>query len=290
MKVLVTGKDGQLGKSIYKVVSKSMQDDEFIFVGRNELDLSDASNIINYFNNHNFDVIINCAAYTAVDRAESEINLADKINHIAVKQLAEIAKKQSTKIIHISTDFVFDGKSDKPYIENDQTNPVNNYGKTKLAGEEKIIEIMPNNAVIIRTGWVYSEFGNNFVDTMLRLGTSRDNLEIVNDQIGSPTYASDLAKVIVGIIYCGKLLIDTFPTQIYHYTNLGQCTWYEFAKAIFSASDTRCAVTPIPTEQYPLPAKRPKFSILNKDKIIKTYNLYIPKWEESLKQCIELIK
>jgi len=290
MKVLITGKDGQLGKSIYKVIPHSKKENEFIFVGRNELDLSDESNINNYFNSHNFDVIINCAAYTAVDRAESEINLADKINHIAVKQLAVIANNQGVKLIHISTDFIFDGKSDKPYIESDNTNPVNNYGKTKLAGESELIKIMPNNAIIIRTGWVYSEFGNNFVDTMLRLGISRDNLKVINDQIGSPTYASDLAIAIVYIIYSGKFLIDTFPTQIYHYTNLGQCSWYEFAKAIFSCSDISCNVSPIPTEEYPLPAKRPKFAVLNKDKIIKTFNLNIPKWEESLKQCIELIK
>lgn len=290
MRILVTGKDGQLGKSIYKVVSQSKQDNEFIFVGINELDLSDEIAINTYFNSHNFDLIINCAAYTSVDRAESEINLADKINHIAVKQLAVIANNQSVKLIHISTDFIFDGKSDKPYIESDNTNPVNNYGKTKLAGESELKKIMPNNAVIIRTSWVYSEFGNNFVDTMLRLGISRDNIKVINDQIGSPTYASDLAIAIVDIILSGKLLIDTFPTQIYHYTNLGQCSWYEFAKAIFSCSDISCNVSPIPTEEYPLPAKRPKFSVLNKDKIIKTFNLNIPKWEESLKQCIELIK
>jgi dTDP-4-dehydrorhamnose reductase len=290
MKVLITGKDGQLGKSIYKVISHSKQENEFIFVGRNELDLSDESNINNYFNSHNFDVIINCAAYTAVDRAESEINLADKINHIAVKQLAEIANKQGAKLIHVSTDFVFDGTSDKPYIESDRTNPVNNYGKTKLSGEAEIIEIMPNNAIIIRTSWIYSEYGNNFVDTILRLGTNRDNLRVVNDQIGSPTYASDLAIAIVDIIYSEEFISNTFTTQIYHYANLGQCSWYEFAIAIFSTSDTRCTVTPIPTEEYPLPAKRPKFSVLNKDKIIKTFNLDIPKWEESLKQCIQQIK
>ena len=290
MKVLITGKNGQLGKSIKKVVSQYKQGNEFIFVGRNELDLSDERDINTYFISHNFDVIINCAAYTAVDRAESEFNLADKINRIAVKQLAAIANNQGAKLIHISTDFIFDGKSDKPYIESDNTNPVNNYGKTKLAGESELIKIMPNNAVIIRTGWVYSEFRNNFVDTMLRLGTSRDNLKVINDQIGSPTYASDIAGAIVSIIYSENLLQNTFPTQIYHYTNLGQCSWYEFAKAIFLSSTIRCVVSPIPTEEYPLPAKRPKFSVLNKDKIIKTFNLDIPKWEESLKQCIQQIK
>lgn len=290
MRILITGKDGQLGKSIYKVISQSKQVNEFIFVGRNELDLSDEININNYFIYNKFDVIINCAAYTAVDRAESETKLAGKINHLAVKQLAEIANKQNAKLIHISTDFVFDGKRNKPYIESDRTNPVNNYGKTKLASEVGIIKIMPKNAIIIRTSWVYSEYDNNFVDTMLKLGTSRDNLEVINDQIGTPTYASDLARAIVSIIYSGKLLIDTFSTQIYHYSNIGQCSWYEFAKAIFAYSDSRCSVTPITTEEYPLPAKRPKYSVLNKDKIIKTFNLSIPKWEESLKQCIKLKK
>jgi dTDP-4-dehydrorhamnose reductase len=290
MKILVIGKNGQLGKSIYKIVSQSKQVNEFIFVGRTELNLGDENNIKNYFNSHNFDVIINCAAYTAVDKAESEANLADKINHLAVKQLAEIANKLGTKLIQISTDFVFDGNNDKPYIESDYTNPINNYGKTKLKGEAEIIKIMTNNAIIIRTSWLYSEYGNNFVDAMLKLGTSRDNLKVVSDQIGSPTYASDLSKAIVDIIYSRKLLNKTFITQIYHYTNQGQCSRHEFAKAIFSASDIRCTVSSIPTEEYPLPAKRPKFTALNKDKIIKTFNLDIPKWEESLKQCIALIK
>lgn len=290
MKILVTGKNGQLGKSIYKIVSQSKQGNEFIFVGRTELDLANENSINNYFIHHNFDVIINCAAYTSVDGAESETKLADKINHLVPKHIAEITKKQNAKLIHISTDFVFDGKRSKPYIESDDTNPVNNYGKTKLAGEVEIKKIMTNNATIIRTGWVYSEFGNNFVDTMLRLGTSSNNIKVINDQIGSPTYASDLAKAIVGIIDSEKLSIGTFTTQVYHYTNLGQCNWYEFAKAIFSYSNINCNVIPIATEEYPLPAKRPKFSVFNKDKIIKTFNLGIPKWEESLKQCIELIK
>lgn len=289
MRALVTGENGQLGKSIKQAISNFNQSNNFIFASKEDLDLSDNDNIEEYFLKNNFDVVINCAAYTAVDNAEYEIDLADQINHIAVEKLALIANN-NFKLIHISTDFVFDGNSDKPYIESDQTNPVNNYGKTKLAGETKILEIMQNNAIIIRTSWLYSEFGNNFVDTMFELCANKENLKVINDQIGTPTYASDLANAIVSIIYSGKFLIDTFPTQIYHYTNLGQCSWYEFAKAIFSCSDISCNVSPIPTERYPLLAKRPKFSVLNKDKIIKSFNLNIPKWEESLKQCIELIK
>ncbi len=288
MRILVTGENGQLGKSIKRAIS-GVNQNNFIFVSKRELDLSNNKNIEEYFINNNFDIVINCAAYTAVDKAEHETDLANQINHIAVEKLAIIANN-NFKLIHISTDYVFDGKSDKPYIESDQANPVNNYGKTKLSGERKILEVMQNNAVIIRTSWLYSEFGNNFVETMLELGTNKEKLKVINDQIGTPTCASDLAKAIVSIIYSEKFLLDTFPTQIYHYANLGQCSWYEFAKAIFSFSKINCDVSPIPTEVYPLPAKRPKFIVLNKDKIIKSFNLYIPKWEDSLKQCIELIK
>jgi dTDP-4-dehydrorhamnose reductase len=207
MRILVTGKNGQLGKSINKIVythkckNNYQQDNEFIFVGREELDLSNNSSIINYFDNHDkFDIIINCAAYTAVDKAEEEQELVNQVNHLAVKQLAGIAKEQKAKLIHISTDYVFDGESDKPYIETDKTNPINVYGKTKLAGEKVLQTVMPMNAIIIRTSWLYSEYGNNFVSTVLRLGKERDELNIVSDQIGSPTYATDLAGAILEII------------------------------------------------------------------------------------------
>ena len=207
MRILVTGKNGQLGRSIHKLVNTDSKIDnnqssnEFIFVGREELDLSNESSISHYFDsNDRFDVIINCAAYTAVDKAEEEQELANQVNHLAVKQLAGIAKEQKAKLIHISTDYVFDGESDKPYIETDTTNPINVYGKTKLAGEKALQAVMPINAIIIRTSWVYSEYSNNFVSTMLRLGKERDELSVVSDQIGSPTYATDLAGAILEII------------------------------------------------------------------------------------------
>jgi dTDP-4-dehydrorhamnose reductase len=207
MRILVTGKNGQLGRSIYKIVNTDTKIDnnqssnEFIFVGREELDLSSKSSISHYFDYHDkFDIIINCAAYTQVDKAEQEVELANQINHLAVKQLANIANEQKAKLIHISTDYVFDGESNKSYTETDETNPINVYGKTKLAGEKALQAVMPMNALIIRTSWVYSEYGNNFVNTMLRLGKERDELNVVSDQIGSPTYANDLAVAILEII------------------------------------------------------------------------------------------
>ena len=206
MRILVTGKNGQLGRSIQKIVDtdskidNNQNYDDFIFVGREDLDLSSESSITHYFDNNKFDIIINCAAYTAVDKAEEEQDLANQVNHLAVKQIAQIAKNQQARLIHISTDYVFDGESEKPYIETDETSPINVYGRTKLAGEQALQEVMPTDALIIRTSWVYSEFGNNFVKTMLRLGRERDELSVVSDQIGSPTYATDLANVILKII------------------------------------------------------------------------------------------
>jgi len=260
MKILVTGKNGQLGKSIHKLVANTEQTDDFVFVGREELDLSNENNIARYFENNVFDTIINCAAYTAVDKAEEEEVLANKINHLAAAQLSQIAKNQQAKLIHISTDYVFDGESEKPYIETDKTNPINVYGRTKLAGEKALQEIMPTDAVIIRTSWVYSEYGNNFVKTMLRLGKERDELSVVSDQIGSPTYATDLVNVILKIITNKE------------YQNKDR------------------TVKPITTKQYPTPAKRPKNTLMNKDKIAETFGVNIPNWKESLNTCIAILK
>ena len=287
MRILVTGKNGQLGQSINKIVRENQHDDEFIFVGRGELDLSREKGIVGYFDHNNFDVIVNCAAYTAVDKAEEEIGLANQVNHLAVKQLAEIAKVQQAKLIHISTDYVFDGKSDEPYKETDATNPINVYGKTKLKGEQATQEVMQTNAIIIRTSWVYSEFGNNFVDTMLKLGKERDELNIVNDQIGSPTYATDLANAILEIIQNNKFKEENQTTQIYHYSNEGEINWYEFAKSIFKLSDVKCKTNPIATNQYPTPAKRPRNTVMNKDKIVNTFGVVTPTWTESLQDCIK---
>ena len=296
MRILVSGKNGQLGQSINKIVNTGngknnyQQDNEFIFVGREELDLSKKESIASYFDNNNFDVIINCGAYTAVDKAEEEQELANQVNHLAVKQLAGIVKVQKAKLIHISTDYVFDGESDKPYLELDATNPINVYGKTKLAGEQALKEIMPTNAIIIRTSWVYSEFGNNFIKTMLRLGKERDEINVVSDQIGSPTYATDLANAILDIVQNIEFKEVGQKTQVYHYSNSGKVSWYDFAKEIFKIAEVDCKISPITTEQYPIPAKRPKNTLMNKDKIAEIFSVNIPDWKKSLETCILSLK
>jgi len=291
MRILVTGKNGQLGKSIHKIVNTKIDNNqssnEFIFVGREELDLSSESDISHYFKSNNkFDIIINCAAYTAVDKAEEEQELANQVNHLAVKQLTKIAKDQKAKLIHISTDYVFDGGGDKPYVETDETNPINVYGKTKLAGEKALQAIMPTNAIIIRTSWVYSEYGNNFVNTMLRLGKERDEINVVSDQIGSPTYATDLVEVILTIINNKDYQSKESPTEIYHYSNEGKISWYDFAKEIFKLAEIECKVNPINTERYPTPAKRPINTVLDKEKIVKIFDIDKSNWEFSLEKLL----
>ncbi len=290
MRALIIGKNGQLGSSIYKIIANSKQVDEFVFAGREELDLSKEDSIQNYFNNNSFDIIVNCAAYTSVDKAEKEIDLADQINHLAVKQLAEIANKQKAKLIHISTDYVFDGESNQPYVETDTANPINIYGKTKLAGEQAIQRIMHTNAIIIRTSWVYSDYGNNFVATMLRLGKERDKLSVVNDQVGSPTYAFDLANVILDIILNNDSKETSYTTQIYHYSNEGVISWYDFTKEIFNLANTDCIVRPITTDEYPTLARRPKNTVMDKKKIMTKFNLTAIGWKQSLNICIALLE
>ena len=297
MRILVTGKNGQLGKSINKIVNTGngknnyQQDNEFIFVGREELDLSSENSISHYFDsNDGFDIIINCAAYTAVDKAEEEIELANQINHLAVKQLASIANKQQARLIHISTDYVFDGESNKPYTETDETNPINVYGKTKLAGEKALQKAMSTDAIIIRTSWVYSEYGNNFVKTMLRLGKERGELSVVSDQIGSPTYATDLAKAILTIVHKKNYQDKGSLTEIYHYSNEGEISWYEFSKEILELADIQCSVNPITTEQYPTPAKRPKNTLMHKKKISGEFSVSASDWKNSLSKCVALSK
>ena len=290
MRILVTGKNGQLGLSIQKIINKNKQIDTFVFVGREELDLSKEKSITGYFDHNNFDVIVNCAAYTAVDKAEEEQELANQVNHLAVKQLAKIAKDQQAKLIHISTDYVFDGESEAPYIETDETSPINVYGKTKLTGEKALQEIMPTNAIIIRTSWVYSEFGNNFVKTMLRIGKERDELNVVSDQIGSPTYATDLAKAILKIIDNKDYQDKQQPTEIYHYSNEGEISWHDFTKEIFKIAKTDCKVNPITTEQYPTPAKRPENTLMYKDKIVEKFGVETPYWKAPLSICITILR
>lgn len=292
MRILVTGKNGQLGQSIHKIVNSKVETNNnlnshnFVFVGREELDLNSESNIDHYFDRADkFDVIINCAAYTAVDNAEEEIELANQVNHLAVKKLAEVAKMQQAKLIHISTDYVFDGESDKPYLETDTTSPINAYGQTKLDGEKAVTKCMINNALIIRSSWLYSQFGNNFVKTMLRLGKERDELSIVSDQIGSPTCATDLAEVIFAILNNKDYQNKETETEIYHYSNQGKITWYEFAQEIFKISGIMCKINKIQSKDFST-TERPKYSVLNNSKIITQYKITKLNWKKSLEKTL----
>jgi len=287
MKVLVTGANGQLGKSLRDIVSMHQTSIVFIFADRAQLDTSQTQNIKSYLDQHPVDVIVNCAAYTLVDQAESEIEIANQINHLSVKKLAELAQHRQIKLMHISTDYVFDGLSSKPYTEDEATNPLSVYGTTKLQGEQAVQTTMDHNALIIRTSWMYSEYGKNFVKTMLKLGLEKDQISVINDQIGSPTYALDLADVIMTILQSQHFRQANFKTQLYHYTNQGNCSWYDFAQTIFQMANIDCKVKPINTTQYPLPAMRPAYSVLNTKKIEQDFDLNIPKWKISLKRCID---
>jgi len=281
--VLITGANGQLGQSLKQLASYYPQ---FIceFIGRNELDLSKPELIDSFFDKHSYDIIINCAAYTAVDKAEDDEELADAINHKAVQSLAQIAKRQNATLIQVSTDYVFNGESFKPYQENAPTDPQGVYGLTKLKGEQAFLEVSPSGC-IIRTSWVYSEYGNNFVKTMLRLGKERDDLGVIFDQIGTPTYAGDLANTILQLLTNHASPLAQ-KSEIFHFSNEGVCSWYDFAKSIFEFSDIECKVNPIETKDYPTPAKRPNYSVLNKHKIKQTFGLEIPYWKDSLKVCL----
>ena len=289
MKVLVIGKNGQLGKSIHKIIKNKKQINNFIFIGREELDLSNSQSIHLFFRNKKFDIIINCAAYTAVDKAEKEYDLANQINNVAVRELGKIAKILNAKLIHISTDYVFDGKKIKPYLETDLTNPINIYGKTKCAGENSLKKVMLFNAIIIRTSWVYSEFGKNFLTSIIKLGKKNNELKIVSDQIGSPTYATDLASAILDIIKNKTFMQNNFPTEIYHYSNIGNISWFDFAKEIFRLTKIQCKIKPILTKNYCTLAKRPKNSVLNKSKIFNRYNVKRRLWKSSLKMCLKSV-
>jgi dTDP-4-dehydrorhamnose reductase len=290
--ILITGSGGQLG-SEFRYLAGDMKDKKprsnvpesfsFIFVTRKELDISDDQQVAAFCLQNNVRVIVNCAAYTAVDKAEKEPEQANAINNLAVESLAKIAKEQSIRLIHISTDYVFDGTAHKPYKENDATNPQSVYGKTKLDGELAMRVINPANSIIIRTSWVYSEFGNNFVKTMLRLGQERKELNVVCDQVGTPTNARDLAKSILKII--PQLFAQDFEgckVETYHYSNAGVCSWYDFTNAIFEINSISCKVNPIPTETYPTPAKRPYYSVMDKEKITSTFRIDSNSWRQSL--------
>ena len=281
MVVLVTGANGQLGQALQSIASKFL-DIKFVFCDSTTLDITNKENIDLIFEKYAPDFCINAAAYTAVDKAESEPEKAYFINVEGVKNLAEVCKNSHTKLLHISTDFVFDGTKNTPYAEEDFPNPTGVYGITKLKGEQVIQEILEEH-FIIRTSWVYSEYGHNFMKTMLRLANEKDSLTVVNDQIGTPTHAIDLAEVLLKIISINNQQPTTNNYGTYHYSNEGQCSWYDFAKKIFELNHVTIDLKPIPTSSFPTPAKRPSYSVLDKTKIKSTFGLTINPWEESLK-------
>ena len=279
--ILVTGSNGQLGSELQALAPAHDDTCRFFFTDVAELDITDRQAVYSFIEQNRISVIVNCAAFTAVDKAESEPELCNLLNHIAPGYLAEAIASVGGTMIQISTDYVFDGTSCKPYKEEDITNPQTVYGRTKLAGEESVIRTCAGS-MVIRTAWLYSTYGNNFVKTMLRLGKERDKLGVVADQIGTPTYARDLANAILTVIEKG------IKPGVYHFTNEGTCSWYDFTKAIHRMEGIEnCEVSPIHTEDYPVPAKRPHYSVLDKTKIKQTYELDIRWWEDALKDCLK---
>ena len=295
MVVLVTGSNGQLGQSL-QFLAANYRDINFIFCDSSILNITDLDNCETIFKQYKPDFCINTAAYTAVDKAETEIEKAYLINVVGARNLAETCKKYSSILIHVSTDFVFDGTSTVPYLETDLPNPTGVYGQTKLDGE-KVIQETFDNYFIVRTSWVYSQFGNNFMKTMLRLAADRDSLSVVNDQVGTPTNAVDLADVLVKLVISDKIRVNILASQdtthnlipqfgIYNFSNQGECSWYEFAAEIFRQNNVKIDLKPIPSSQFPTPAKRPSFSVLDKSKIENLLEIKIKTWQESLKTVV----
>ena len=282
MKILVTGANGQLGRSMRKI-SGDYPQHEFLFTDMPEMDITEKAGIEAFVRENGVQAIVNCAAYTAVDRAETEIELAEKINILGTKVLGEVAKMFFIPLIHISTDYVFCGEGCHPLKETDATAPTGVYGRTKLEGE-KALESTGCDSAIIRTAWLYSEFGGNFVKTMLRLAGERDSLNVVYDQVGSPTYATDLARALMTVLNNGVQGLS-----IYHFSNEGAISWYDFAKAIFEESGDKINVSPIESDKYPSPTKRPAYSVLSKEKI-KAAGVEVPYWKDSLKECLRILK
>lgn len=285
MKILITGSKGQLGNEL-RELSGDFPKFDFLYTDVDELDISDELKVDEFLAEHKPDVVINCAAYTAVDKAESDESTAYRINAGAVGILARTTSKHKALLVHVSTDYVFDGTTYLPYLETDKINPVSAYGRTKYAGEQAVEEYS-TKAIILRTSWLYSAFGNNFVKTILKYGKERDQLKVVFDQIGTPTYARDLGRAILDIL---PLTIENKGIEVYHYSNEGVASWYDFAKAIVEISDLSCKIDPIGTEDYPLPAKRPFYSVLNKSKFREKFLLDIPYWRDSLKDCIQRLE
>jgi len=282
VRILITGSKGQLGNEI-RVLTEDYPDFDFIYTDVDELDITDQLKVEAFFVANKPEVIINCAAYTAVDKAESNEAMANLINATAVENLSKSAALVDALMVQVSTDYVFDGKSYLPYSESDETNPQSVYGRTKLAGENAVFKYA-SKGLILRTAWLYSAFGNNFVKTMTKYGIEREELNVVYDQVGTPTYARDLAKAILDII---PSALQHSGTELFHYSNEGVASWYDFAKIIIAFSGINCNIKPIRTKDYPLPAPRPAFSVLSKSKIKDTYEIKIPYWSDSVKECIQ---
>lgn len=284
MVVLVTGAQGQLGQSV-KQISGLYPAVRFVFLGSKQLNIADMHEVQAVFDEYQPNFCINAAAFTAVDLAESSHEMAFLINETGVKNLALACLKHATVMLHVSTDFVFDGNTKTPYLENDSCNPINIYGKSKWAGELVLREILPSH-YIIRTSWVFSTYGNNFLKTMLRLGNQKDKISVVNDQFGRPTSAVELAKVLV------QMIMQTYQKKvknafgIYHFANEGSCTWFDFASEIMENFQLPCQVTPIPSDEYPTPAQRPKFSVLSSNKLEQTFSIQIKNWKQILKEFV----
>ena len=281
MKILVTGKDGQLGTSLQHT-AQSESGMDFIFVDKNDFDLTDLSHVANKIREIKPDILVNCAGYTAVDQAEDEAETANLLNGEVIGLMASLSKEIGYLLIHISTDYVFDGKSYRPYEEDDPYNAQTMYGKSKIKGEENIM-VEADRAVIIRTSWLFSAYGKNFVKTMLRLAKEKDELGVIYDQVGSPTYAGDLANAIMTIIQHSDKINDLY---IYHYSNEGAISWYDFAKSIMEIGEMDCQIKPIQSHEFPTKAPRPFYSVLNKSKIKENWQISIPYWKDSLKQCL----
>ena len=280
--ILITGANGQLGNEM-RVLSAENPEYAYFFTDVAELDICNEQAILDFVKANQINVIVNCAAYTAVDKAEENVELCTRLNADAVGYLAKAAETHGAEFIQVSTDYVFDGTSHIPYQETEATCPNSVYGHTKLAGEQNALTLC-SRSMVIRTAWLYSTFGNNFVKTMIRLGKERENLGVIFDQVGTPTYARDLARAVFVAIRQGVV------PGIYHFSNEGVCSWYDFSKAIHRlAGITACHVKPLHTEEYPTPAKRPHYSVLDKTKIKETYSIEIPYWEDSLKECIDAL-
>lgn len=277
--ILVTGANGQLARCIKNYISQS-EDVKFLFYDSTGLDISSKASVNKVFSEHGFNWCINCAAYTAVDKAETNFEEAQNVNVLGAKNLAEVCKEFNTKLVHISTDYVFNGEQNMAYTEEDVTKPLNIYGVTKLQGEKEISSIL-DHYFILRTSWLYSEFGNNFLNTMLRLSKEKEALQIVGNQIGTPTYAGDLAQFIIQLI-----ATDSSEFGLFNYSNEGVASWYDFAKAIFEISKIDIDIVPIPFSSYPTPAKRPTFSVLDNTKIKMLFRNRPPYWRDSLKHVI----